>query len=367
MTTVVLISDFNILGSGYKTIVVGIGMYLCGRGIDVKLLAANDRGTEHNYPFSVIPVSGTSSTDEIWGLLQNMKADFGFDDVLILADMPVAHKIVDRCKGLNVSFSGLFPLEAPPLTPAWATRLMSLKECFLMTKFGAEALEQFHVHSTFIPIPVNTDIWAPIGETEREEIRNSVGLNGFTLLTVAENQERKNISCAAEIVSKLPNAKWVLVTRTSAQWGWNIPDLLRFYNIEERTLVIEKGMPESALKQLYQAADALLVTSKAEGLALPVLEAMACGLLVIAPFHTALGEHLGHDRGLTFSYAYQYLDPFGNQYRYFASVYDGVRACKFAMQMDQESRCTITNKALEYVRSRSWNIVGETICQKLGL
>lgn len=364
MSGVILISDFNVLGSGYKTIVVGIGNYLCEQGIEVKLLGANDQGREHNYPFSIIPIRGTSSVDEIWGYLKNMWAEFKYSDVLVLADMPIVNNIVERCHDLDTSFSGLFPLESTPLSPSWALRLMSLKHAFLMSQFGYMELERCNVPSTFIPVPISSRMWYPASDSEKRDLRGSTGIDKFTFLTVAENQERKNLSCAADIISKLEGVQWILVTRTKAQWGWNINDLLRYYNISDRTLVIEKGMPDSALRQLYQASDALLVTSKAEGLALPVLEAMACKLLVVAPRHTALAEHLSNGRGILFESEYQYLDPFGNQIRYFASVEGGVEACKFAMDGECAS---MVERAYEYVSGRSWDHVGEVICQKLGL
>src|SRR5262249_39689342 len=141
---------------------------------------------------------------------------------------------------LDLAFSGLFPLEAPPLTPSWALKLMSFKKRFLMSKFGEDALHAVGISADFVPLPV-ADIWAPPVNGQREKVRGEVGIKDFTLLTVAENQERKNLSAAAEIVSKLPHAKWILVTRAKATYGWNISDLLNTYGINDRTLVVEKG------------------------------------------------------------------------------------------------------------------------------
>ncbi|HET6908468.1 MAG TPA: glycosyltransferase family 1 protein [Mycobacteriales bacterium] len=53
----------------------------------------------------------------------------------------------------------------------------------------------------------------------------------------------------------------------------------------------------SELAPLYRGADALLVTSRAEGFGLPALEAMACGCPVIAFANTSLPEVIG-DAGL---------------------------------------------------------------------
>jgi glycosyltransferase involved in cell wall biosynthesis len=366
MKTVILIADHNTLGSGYKSIVVGVGTELFNRGVHVKLLGANDRGEEHHYPFSIIPIQGTSSLDEIWGLLKNMK-EIDYSDVLILADMPIINKIVERCGDVGTDFSGLFPLEAPPLSTSWAIRLMSLKSRFIMSKFGQEALAAKKVPSDFVPIPVNYNDWFPVTPEEKKVIRESLGLSGPVFITVAENQERKNLAATAEIIGKVKDATWVLVTRTKAERGWDIRGLLESNDIVTRTLAVEKGMPTKALRELYQASDFLLTTAKAEGLGLPILEAMACGLIAIAPKHTALEEHLSDGRGLLFDNAFTYIDPFGNQERKMVSVEDGVRACHDAIDMSEPRRRTILENCIEYLSRRSWSLVGDVICQKLEL
>ena len=366
MSTIVMFTDFSAQGSGYRNIAIGVGTELARRGHDVKLLGAGDHGQEHPFPFSVIPIPGVNATNEVWGLLKNMK-EIKYQHVLALIDIPKVIMLMDRCGDLNEKFSGLFPLEAPPLIPSIAVKMMSLSGRFLMTKFGQEEFAKRHVSSDFVPIPVDSHVWYPVESERKETIRKALGIKGFTFLTVAENQERKNLSATAEIISHVPEARWILVTRTQTPVGWNIPDLLNLFGIVDRTLVVEKGMHQDALVQLYHASDAMLITSKAEGLGMPVLESMSCGLPVIAPRHTAFEEHLSDGRGFLFLNKHAYLDPFGNQLRYFPDIEDGVRACNEAMNLTDQDRLSLVGKVSAYLNQRSWESVGDVICRTLEL
>lgn len=366
MSNLIIVADFNPLGSGYKSIAVGLGTELANRGHRVWVLGAKDRGWEHPYPFSVVPISGAAASNEIYGLVRNINADFGVSDVILMSDMPVVFNTLERCGDIQVPFSGLFPLEAPPLTQSYAIKLMTLKRRFLLSRFGQEALAKQHVSSDFVGIPADP-FWCIPTEEQRNEARESLGLERFTFLTVAENQERKNLSATAEIISKTPDAYWALVTRTRTNMGWNITDLLEYYGITERTLVVEKGIPQAALRQLYYGCDAFIITSKAEGLGMPVLEAMACGLQVIAPRHTAFEEHLCDGRGILFDNAFAYLDPFGNQLRWFPNTDQGAEYCSGMINETDVLKLHRIEQAIAYVNSRSWQNVGDVVCQALQL
>jgi len=103
------------------------------------------------------------------------------------------------------------------------------------------------------------------------------------------------------------------------------------------------------LWSLYAVADVFLLASKAEGLGLPLLEAMACGVPVIGTNCTAVAEVLGDGRGLLLDYDYVQRDPFGNCRRYHASREHGVELLEQVYKEKPDAQ-----KALEYVKSRSW-------------
>jgi glycosyltransferase involved in cell wall biosynthesis len=95
---------------------------------------------------------------------------------------------------------------------------------------------------------------------------------------------------------------------------------------------------------------------------MPVLEAMACNIPFVAPNHSAFEEHLSIDRGYLFKNAYQYIDVYGNENRYFADVDAGATALNCALNADDTR---IVENAREYVSKRSWTEVGDIIWQAL--
>ena len=81
--------------------------------------------------------------------------------------------------------------------------------------------------------------------------------------------------------------------------------------------IIERGMDEDRLCEIYNLADLFLLTSKAEGLGLPVLEAMSCGIPVAGTDACAIKEHLQEGKsGIPLPIAYQYRDMYNNGWRY---------------------------------------------------
>ncbi len=100
-------------------------------------------------------------------------------------------------------------------------------------------------------------------------------------LVVGANHPSKRHQDAIRAFSMLPNkhAHLVIVQRRHAKQG--LTDLVHELGITDR--VVWKSCVNTAdLITLYQAADAFIHPSLAEGFGLPVLEAMACGCPVIA-------------------------------------------------------------------------------------
>jgi len=62
-----------------------------------------------------------------------------------------------------------------------------------------------------------------------------------------------------------------------------------------RITVDQRALPPEQHLRLYREADLFLSTSWGEGFGLPVLEAMAAGLLVVSPAHTGLAEFVSDE------------------------------------------------------------------------
>ena len=123
---------------------------------------------------------------------------------------------------------------------------------------------------------VDLDLFAP---RDREAARAQHGLSGFVLLSVGGLIPHKSHHIAIEALPACPDCTLVIagggpmraeLEQLAAQLG--VTDRVRFLG----------NTPHSQLPALYSAADALVLASEREGWANVLLEAMACGLPVLA-------------------------------------------------------------------------------------
>lgn len=186
----------------------------------------------------------------------------------------------------------------------------------------------------------------------------------FVVLTVADNQERKNLSAGMQTISKLKSlgvkVKHILITREKSQAGWRLYELA--YNEDiglfSDLTVIPNGIEFRDLYAFYCAADAYLSCSKGEGLGLPIMEAMAVGVPVVANKTGALTELLSDQRGWLVDHTFWHYDPFGNQKRYYIDVdqaADKLFEIRNLLSVNPQEVLKVTARARAHMESRSWS------------
>ena len=150
--------------------------------------------------------------------------------------------------------------------------------------------------------------FAPVtNETELKKIRESYGIEADYILSLCSIQPRKNLERLIEAYSCLrgirPESKLPQLVLAGKR-GWL--DSGTFRAVERNGLgkhVLFTGyIPEQDLPALYSGANCFVYPSYFEGFGLPVVEAMQCGVPVIAGNRTSLPEVVG-EAGLLF-------DPF---------------------------------------------------------
>jgi len=323
-----LFSDFDFRSSGYLTINIGLLKGLAERGHEIKAVGLGYRGEEHSYPFSII--SAPSMQDAL-GIMQNLWQLWKFDVMVVSMDIyqqePLLQSMVT---GRPFPYVGIMPLEAEPLCMSWAMVLMGMDKACIISEFGvAEAQKVGVTNAVYLPVGIDTTAWPIPTPEEKTKLRASFGFTDedFIVLTVAANQERKNLSAGMEIIKEaspnIPNLKYLMVTMENFIAGWKLRDYSRILGIDDQFFIFERGIAHKNLWGLYAISDAFLLPSKAEGLGLIILEAMSCGVPVIGTDCTAIHELLWNGRGFLVPPAYQYVDPFGNENRYFIDVHEG--------------------------------------------
>jgi glycosyltransferase involved in cell wall biosynthesis len=143
------------------------------------------------------------------------------------------------------------------------------------------------------------------------------------ILTVADNQERKNLWANMRAVKDLKDrgykVRFILVTREHNPFGYRLMELAQTCGISNELVIFERGMPADKLTVLYGVSDIFLLLSKGEGLSMPTLEAMASGLPVVVSDTGALSELVGESqRGLLVDSEYEFIDVWGNSLRFMA-------------------------------------------------
>jgi glycosyltransferase involved in cell wall biosynthesis len=213
------------------------------------------------------------------------------------------------------------------------------------------------VPAEHLVIGIDTESWKKPTIEERTRLRESMGLTDeFVVLTVADNQERKNLwgaFSALEIFKQNTKRpfKYFLVTRENQYVGYKLRDLTKDHNISQETMIFERGLPFKNLWGLFAAADVFLLTSKAEGLGMPVLESMAMGLPIVSVKTGALAEHLKGNRGHLVPPEYTFIDTWGNSRR---DMVDRIK-CASALKNVEEGKQPNLDAAYKYVLERNWD------------
>lgn len=351
---IVYVSDFNFRGSGYLNISIPICENLSRVGYDIKAIGLGYSGDEHSLGFSILPCSGFSDAH---AMLNNLKFQWEPDLVIVALDIPHIERVLPLVKSLGLKFMVVTPLENAPLTFSWAKVLQEVDKVFFISQLGTEEAIKAEVNAEHLVIGMDTNSWRLRTPEEYKKARATLNISDDTIvvITVADNQERKNLSKAMEIISKLKHekrkkVKYLLVTRENSDVGWKLRDLAMYYKIPSDVSIFERGLPFKELYTLYAMSDVFLLTSKAEGLCMPVMEAMSAGIPVVATACGSLPELLGTDRGFLMETKYVMIDPWGNELRHFPSAESGVDGI-----IDMVSNTEVPKKAREYMETRTWD------------
>ena len=313
------ITDMDFKESGYYRLSVPLCEGLA-KDNDVKVLGFSYKGEEHSFPFSIIPVGNYR---ELNGMIANLIKIWMPDVIIVTSDVPkveTIHGMIEH-QSSAIPVIAVTPLENPPLCFSWTASLMKMNHVFFISEIANMAgVDAGLMNSSHLPIPIDTEFWCPTDD--KKSVREKFGWDDSTvvLLTVGDNQERKHLLGAMEIVSQLKkdgmNVRHVLVTKDATSYGARLRDAsIDLFDTNQETHIVDAGIPKMELREYYRGADFLLHTSKAEGLGLTVLEAMACGLPVVATETGAMPELLGDGRGTLIPAAHRFLDVWGNSYR----------------------------------------------------
>jgi glycosyltransferase involved in cell wall biosynthesis len=139
----------------------------------------------------------------------------------------------------------------------------------------SEAADRYPIR--VIPNGVDADFFRP----DRTGFRPDRSHGPLRILFVGRFQEQKNLPFLLRQFARLPLGRFELHLVGDGPQKKTLRDLAKQLGIEG-SIVWHGWMPRAALPQVYQSADCLVNPSLYEGMPNAVLEAMACGLPVVA-------------------------------------------------------------------------------------
>jgi glycosyltransferase involved in cell wall biosynthesis len=114
-----------------------------------------------------------------------------------------------------------------------------------------------------------------------QEIIKGIGAAPF-ILHVGSCIPRKRIDILLEVFARVRNIHPKLqLVKVSGEWTQSQKQQIADLNISNSIIHLQ-GLERATIAYLYQRASAVLLTSEAEGFGLPIIEALACGAVVIA-------------------------------------------------------------------------------------
>ncbi len=377
MRRILVITDFDTVGSGYKTICSPLFTELAKMDYDIKIIGIANRGEEHNYPFSVLPAQ---SIEEVKAMGSNLMQLWNPDVLVIALDIPLQVALHPYFAPAGKKYIAITPLENGPLVLDWAVEMFNMDGVFFISELGKmEAQKVGIAKAEHLVIGADTVSWRPAFPEEKKQIRAGLGIpdDAFVVLTVADNQERKNLWAGMRAIRKLKKEmpdrpiRYVLVTREQSPFGWRLRSMAVTEEVNEEVVIFERGMPQKELWGLYAISDVYLQPSKAEGLGLPVIDAMCCKIPVVATDTGAMHELLMQDRGwlipgYTFDDEPYFTDVWGNSNRVMIDIQKTFETLKgIAMLEGRGGEWVCVENAYEYVKQRTWDRPAKQLSDKI--
>ncbi|NJF24671.1 glycosyltransferase family 4 protein [Thermococcus sp. Bubb.Bath] len=147
-----------------------------------------------------------------------------------------------------------------------------------------------------IPNGIDTDFWKP--QEDKEGWKEALGLKGMVVTTTSRLTKRKRIHVIPKVAKRIKEEYGENVTFLIIGDGperSNIERLIREYNVGDIVKLLGR-QPREKIKEYLGASDVYLSPTVYEAFGIAVLEALACGVPVVANNHGGIGEIVEHGR-----------------------------------------------------------------------
>lgn len=304
---------------------------LCTRFVEnghtVDVLAINFRG-ELEPPFDTakykLHVPTKHNANDLYGVgrINELVVKLDPDIIVMINDLPVLAAAFTELEKLNVMPATVvyLPIDCANLPNSWGVTAEMPDSVIAYTQFGKIELEKatarrdyriaYHGmdHSVFTPVSrENPAILSIVTGSEvaaytKDQIKLAYGLDDkFVILWVDRNSQRKYaagfLKAIAPFVRRHDDVA-VYMHCAVVDQGCDIEDMTSKYRLGDRiwlTPAVDtfNGVTDDTMNAIYNMADVKISTALGEGAGLTNMEALACGVPVIAQDFSANREMLG--------------------------------------------------------------------------
>jgi glycosyltransferase involved in cell wall biosynthesis len=246
-------------------------------------------------PFDIYPSNNPNLNPDT---LIKVVEEYQPDILVALGDVWMLEWVADLPNRSRFKFVPYFPLDGEPLYQPWSKFIRNANVPVTYSRFAQQLIQNSlpDVNIELIYHGVDTRAFHPIENRERPAALK----NKFIVGCVARNQPRKNLPTLikgfARFCEDKPEAVLYLHTNPD-DIGWDILDLLKRYRVFNRTCIsksasVHKALTKEKLNEIYNLFDVMVLPTAGEGFGLPILEALAAGVTVLATDYSSCVELL---------------------------------------------------------------------------
>ena len=310
MIKILVVSDTGV-SSGYGRIAAELSGNLLKRGYHIMAASLQYDGLlpaiydGEPIPYHVASLNGKPNWAEC---VIALTGAYQPDVIFCIQDAPYSQTIRNLpLDWSRIAFVMLSPVDGAPIYPAWVETAAQSDGLLTISEFGVKAWANAGVQAGLVRPGINPNKFYKMTDEQRLTVRQKLGIapDAFVLGVAAQNQGRKSIpqmmKAFFDFAKDKPTSRLLLDMDEASLAGWDLPALCKQFGWDVdkvifRSTAIKKSVIE--LRDRFNALDAHAVLAFREGFGLPVLEAMACGVVSIAQDWCAGTEVLMDGRGI---------------------------------------------------------------------
>ena len=293
--------------------------------------------------------------------------DFGPDVVVTSGPLRALGIMEEVSLRTFVSWVGYATFEASPVPMALRTVLRRMDRAVVPSAWCRSALDEGPPHESrkgppvrVIPHAVDLQSFRP--RPDRDDLRAAYGLSKrFVVGCVARNDFRKQIPVllkAFAMFAKRHREALLYLHMDPDGPVWRLPELVKRHGLERRValtrgLVGPIGTTTRTLNAVYNLFDVMVLPTMGEAFGLPILEAMAAGVPVIATACSAVSE-LVEGRGELIAVRDWLTMPSDNADYALTDVGDLVEKLEL-LHADQELRLEYGRRGRAFAGTMTWD------------